>query len=129
MSFCFLKENSLWLGISYKTKDVFISWVYYYYCEKPAWDVESHSLHGKLSDFAPFVVHTWGSSSYYPYWLLQQTSERTKPQRYIRSHHWHMSYFFKIAQQKGKKLCNISIKEEKITPINAKASFFKALNT
>ena len=38
-----------------------------------------------------------------PYWLLQQTSEHTKldtkPQRYIRSHHRHMSYFFKIAQK------------------------------
>ena len=34
-----------------------------------------------------------------PYWLLQQTSEHTKPQRYIRSHNGHMSYFFKIAQK------------------------------
>ena len=58
MSFFFLKEKSLCLGTSYKTKDVFISSSYYYYCEKPAWDVESHSLHVKVSDFAPFVVRT-----------------------------------------------------------------------
>ena len=58
MSFCFLKEKSLCLGTSYKTKDVFIRSSYYYYCEKPAWDVESHSLHVKVSDFAPFVVRT-----------------------------------------------------------------------
>ena len=31
--------------------------------------------------------------SFQPYWLLQQISEHTKPQRYIRSHRWHMSYF------------------------------------
>ena len=54
MSFCFLKEKSLCLGTSYKTKDVFIRSSYYYYCEKPAWNVESHSLHVKVSDFAPF---------------------------------------------------------------------------
>ena len=30
----------------------------------------------------------------------KRTSEDTKPQRYIRSHHWHMSYFFKIAQKR-----------------------------
>ena len=35
MSFCFLKEKSLCLGTSYKTKDVFIRSSYYYYCEKP----------------------------------------------------------------------------------------------
>ena len=29
-----------------------------------------------------------------PYWPLQHTSVQTKPQRYIRLHHWHMSYFF-----------------------------------
>ena len=34
-----------------------------------------------------------------PYWFLQQTSQAKKPQRYIRSHHWHVSYFFKIAQE------------------------------
>ena len=28
-----------------------------------------------------------------------QSHKDTKPQRYIRSHHWHMSYFFKIAQK------------------------------
>ena len=40
--------------------------------------------------------------SYYlqPHWLLQRTSEHTKPQRYTRSHHWNMSYFFKIAQKR-----------------------------
>ena len=58
MSFCFLKEKSLCLGTSYKTKEVFIRSSYYYYCEKPACDVESHSLHVKESDFAPFVVRT-----------------------------------------------------------------------
>ena len=31
--------------------------------------------------------------------LLQQTSEDTKPQRYIRLHHWHMSHFFKTPQK------------------------------
>ena len=36
-----------------------------YYCEKPAWDVESHSLHVKVSDFAPVMVCTWGNSSYH----------------------------------------------------------------
>ena len=35
MSFCLLKEKSLCLGTSYKTKDVFIRSSYYYYCEKP----------------------------------------------------------------------------------------------
>ena len=65
MSFYFLKEKSLYLGTSYKTEDVFIRSSYYYYCEKPAWDVESHSLHVKVSDFAPFVVRTWGNSSYH----------------------------------------------------------------
>ena len=35
MSFSFLKEKSLCLGTSYKTKDVFIRSSYYYYCEKP----------------------------------------------------------------------------------------------
>ena len=28
------------------------------------------------------------------YWPLQQTSEHAKPQRYISSNHWHMSYIF-----------------------------------
>ena len=57
MRFCFLKEKSVSLGTSYKTKDVFIrsSYCYMYYCEKPAGDVESHSLHVKVSDFAPYV--------------------------------------------------------------------------
>ena len=65
MSFCLLKEKSLvCLGTSYKTKDVFIHSSYYYYFEKPAWDVESYSLHMKVSDFAPFVVRTWGNSRY-----------------------------------------------------------------
>ena len=36
---------------------------YNYYFEKPAWDVESHSLHVKVLDFAPFVVRMWGNSS------------------------------------------------------------------
>ena len=63
MSFCFLKEKSLCLGTSYKTKDVFICSSYYYYCEKAAWDVESHSFHVKVSDFAPFEVRTRGNSS------------------------------------------------------------------
>ena len=54
MSFCLLKEKSLCLGTSYKTKDVFIRSSYYYYCEKPAWDVESHILHVKVSDRCPF---------------------------------------------------------------------------
>ena len=43
-----------------------------------------------------FSCPNLNGSSYYlqHYWPLQQTSEPTKPQRYIRSHHWHMSYFF-----------------------------------
>ena len=36
VGYCFLKEKSLCLGTSYKTKDVFIRSSYYYYCEKPA---------------------------------------------------------------------------------------------
>ena len=63
MSFCLLEEKSLCLRTSYKTKDVFIRSSYYYYREKPAWDVESHSLQVKVSDFAPFVVRTRGNSS------------------------------------------------------------------
>ena len=35
-------------------KQVFIRSSYYYYCEKPAWDVQSHSCHVKVLDFAPF---------------------------------------------------------------------------
>ena len=65
MSFCFLKEKSLCLGTSYKTKNVFNRLSYYYYREKPTWDVESHSLHVKVLDFAPFVVRTWGNSSHH----------------------------------------------------------------
>ena len=30
---------------------------------KSAWDVQSHSLHVKVLDFAPFVDRTWGKSS------------------------------------------------------------------
>ena len=52
MTFCFLKEKSLCLGTSYKAKDLFIRSSYYNYREKLAWDVESHSLHMKVSDFA-----------------------------------------------------------------------------
>ena len=36
------------------------------------------------------------------------TSKHTKPQRYIWSNHWHMSYFFKIAQQKGVFIAGVS---------------------
>ena len=43
-----------------------------------------------------------------PSWLLQQTSEHTKPQRYIRSHHRHMSYFFKIAQKRNEFRLNLT---------------------
>ena len=35
-------------------KQVFIRSSHYYYCEKPAWDVQSHSWHVKVLDFAPF---------------------------------------------------------------------------
>ena len=65
MSFCLLEEKSLCLRTSYKTKDVFIRSSYYHYREKQEWDVESHSLHVKVSDFAPFVVRTWWNSSYH----------------------------------------------------------------
>ena len=49
----FKKEKSFSLGTSYKTKDLFIRSSYYHYCEKPAWNEESHSLHVKVSD-CPF---------------------------------------------------------------------------
>ena len=64
MRFSFLKEKSFSLGTSYKTKDVFIR-SSYYYCEKPKWDEDSHSLHMKVLDFAPFVFRTWANSSHH----------------------------------------------------------------
>ena len=63
---CFLKEKSLCLGTSYKIKDVFLRSSYYYSSyEKPAWDEESHSLHVKMSDFAPFRGSYVRDSSYH----------------------------------------------------------------
>ena len=53
-SFCFLKEENLCLGTSYKTKDVFIRPSYYYYCEKPAWDVESDTFARESVWLCPF---------------------------------------------------------------------------
>ena len=45
-----------------------------------------------------------------PYWPLQHASEQAKPKRNIALDHWHVSYFFKIAQQWFNSLCpNICI--------------------
>ena len=52
ISYCFLLKRSSYVQITFITVK-----------SQSAWDVQSHSLHVKVLDFAPSVVRTWGNLS------------------------------------------------------------------
>ena len=83
-SFCFLKEKNLCLGTSYKTKDVFICPSYYYYCEKPAWDVESDSFARESVGLCPF------SGSYVREFELSHSNPVNRIIKLTRAHNLHV---------------------------------------
>ena len=82
-------------------------------CEESRWRSQSapvcplamSCLDTQIS-LVPISINSWYLQ---PYWTLQYTSEQTKPQRYIRSVHRHMSC---CLYNRG--VCNSTIRNEKV---------------